>query len=191
MESKMKHTPELWSVVDGHYPGMIEIKGAPFPISIVTSATDLDISDFCDRTEAARRIVACVNACKHYTTEDLEDVGENLSGVFVDVRARCAELVEQLDQAVRALISGGYTLAGGAQEWKPPTGPSASPLLDRIDGLTAQRDELLAALKEADLFIKNGIELGFIKMPHKDTPDRAHKVPGIVSSAIAKCEVKS
>lgn len=55
----------------------------------------------------------------------------------------------------------------------------------------AQRDYLLAALKEADLFIKNGIELGFIKMPHKDTPDRAHKVPGIVSSAIAKCEVQS
>lgn len=51
----------------------------------------------------ARRIVACVNSCKNYTTEDLEEVGENLSSVFADVRARCADLVAQRDELLAAI----------------------------------------------------------------------------------------
>jgi len=55
-----------------------------------------------------------------------------------------------------------------------------------ILSLIAQRDELLAALKLADEFITNGIELGFIHMGDADCDDPAHQIPGIVSSAIAK-----
>jgi hypothetical protein len=49
-------------------------------------------------------------------------------------------------------------------------------------------DELVEALKAASVFIKNGIELGFIRMPDKDIPDPAHLVPGMVETALAKAE---
>lgn len=49
---------------------------------------------------------------------------------------------ERLDRAERALTRAGFTYTEGAQEWKPPIGPSASPLLDRID-------QLLELLREA------------------------------------------
>lgn len=51
----------------------------------------------------ARRIVAAVNACQHYSTEDLEEVGEHLSGVLVDTRKRCAELIAQRDELLAVL----------------------------------------------------------------------------------------
>ena len=51
-------------------------------------------------------------------------------------------------------------------------------------------DELVEALKAASVFISNGIELGFIRMPDKDTPDPAHLVPGMIETAIAKAEGK-
>lgn len=53
------------------------------------------------------------------------------------------------DRAVRALIRAGYTLAEGADEWKPPLGPSAAPLLSRIDEITAERDALRLVCAEA------------------------------------------
>lgn len=90
MESKMKHTPEPWHCSD----------------CIISTEYQLGTDEYVAKAEAisdARRIVACVNACKHYTTEGLEDVGENLSGVFADVRARCAELVAQRDELLAAI----------------------------------------------------------------------------------------
>lgn len=52
--------------------------------------------------------------------------------------------------------------------------------------LIAAAPDLLEALRKADQFIANGIELGFIRMPDADTPDPAHKTPEIVRAAIAK-----
>lgn len=57
------------------------------------------------------------------------------------------ENLQQRDRAERALRAAGFTYTEGAEEWRPPLGSSASPLLDKIDKLTAQRDQLLAALK--------------------------------------------
>lgn len=51
-----------------------------------------------------------------------------------------------------------------------------------------QRDELLAALKDAHQFISNGIEFGYIIMPDRDCGDRALQTPEIVRSAIRKAE---
>lgn len=51
---------------------------------------------------------------------------------------------ERLDRAERALTRAGFTYTEGAQEWKPPIGPSASPLLDRIDQLAAQLKDATA-----------------------------------------------
>lgn len=106
----------------------------------------------CAETKAdARRIVACVNRLAAFTTEQIEDLGYDL---FADVRPRyedamrdLCKALDQRDRAERALTRAGWTYTEGAEEWKPPLGPSASPLLEKIEQLTAQRDQLLAALE--------------------------------------------
>lgn len=47
-------------------------------------------------------------------------------------------------------------------------------------------EELVAALKRAQTFIRNGVELGFIKMPDLYTPDPAHDTPQIIDNILAK-----
>ena len=59
---------------------------------------------------------------------------------------------------------------------------------EELLAVTAQRDALLEALKTADQFITNGMELGFIRMPDAATPDSAHETPGIVRAAIKAVE---
>ena len=46
----------------------------------------------------------------------------------------------------------------------------------------------MAACKAAAIFIRNGVELGFIRMPDEEVPDPAHLVPGMLEAAIAKAE---
>lgn len=55
----MAATPCQWSVEPGHYPSFIEIKGPSFPVSIVTSATNLDFSDYLKRTADADHMARC------------------------------------------------------------------------------------------------------------------------------------
>ncbi len=57
--------------------------------------------------------------------------------------------------------------------------------LDRIEELTSRNKKLEAALLEADQFITNGIELGYIRMPDADVPDAAHHIPGNIRAALA------
>lgn len=49
-----------WKVVSGYYPGFLEIVGASFKVSIVTTASDLSFDDFCNRTNDAH-IMAAAN----------------------------------------------------------------------------------------------------------------------------------
>lgn len=49
---------EEWKVVPGYYPGFLEIVGASYKVSIVTTATDLDFEDFCNRTRDVRIMAA-------------------------------------------------------------------------------------------------------------------------------------
>lgn len=56
--------------------------------------------------------------------------------------------------------------------------------------LVDQHAAMLKALKRADQFISNGIELGFIRMPDAGVPDPAHETPGIIRAAIAAAEGK-
>ena len=58
------------------------------------------------------------------------------------------EANERLELAERSLKAAGFTQASPSNQWKPPVGPSASPLLQRIDDLSKQRDELLAAMRQ-------------------------------------------
>lgn len=58
-------------------------------------------------------------------------------------------LAARLERAERTLASAGYKDCGGSL-WRPPLGPSASPLLDKIDQLRAERDTAIAAALAAD-----------------------------------------
>ena len=58
------------------------------------------------------------------------------------------EANERLELAESALKAAGFTQASPSNQWKPPVGPSASPLLQRIDDLSTQRDELLVAMRQ-------------------------------------------
>ncbi len=49
---------EEWKVVPGYYPGFLNIVGASFDVSIVTTATDLSFEDFCNRTNDAHIMAA-------------------------------------------------------------------------------------------------------------------------------------
>jgi hypothetical protein len=57
--------------------------------------------------------------------------------------------------------------------------------------LIAAAPEMYEALKAAEQFISNGIEVGFIRMPDADTPDPAHNTLPAVRAAIAKAEGRS
>ena len=58
------------------------------------------------------------------------------------------EASDRLELAERSLRAAGFTQASPSNQWKPPVWPSASPLLQRVDDLSAQRDELLALVNE-------------------------------------------
>ena len=58
------------------------------------------------------------------------------------------EANERLELAENSLKAAGFTQDSPSNQWKPPVGPSASPLLQRIDDLSTQRDELLVAMRQ-------------------------------------------
>lgn len=49
-------------------------------------------------------------------------------------------------------------------------------------------EPMLAALKRAEQFIVNGVDLGFIRLPDATTPDPAHQTLPAVRAAIAQAE---
>lgn len=56
----------------------------------------------------------------------------------------------------------------------------------RSHATVAEVAALVEALRAADQFITNGIELGYIRMPDPGTPDSALKTPGIIRAALAR-----
>lgn len=58
----------------------------------------------------------------------------------------------------------------------------------RIKELEDKNEWLLEALKSARIFIKNGIELGFIRMPACNVPNPAHHTLPIIEQAITEAE---
>ena len=62
--------------------------------------------------------------------------------------------------------------------------PGMCSMVAATSTLRARVAELEDALRCADQFITNGIELGYIRMPSPGTPDAAHRTPGIVRAAL-------
>ena len=54
----MSESKKEWKVVDGYYPGFLNIVGASYTVSIVTSASDLTIEDYVNRTNDAHLMAA-------------------------------------------------------------------------------------------------------------------------------------
>lgn len=93
---------------------------------------------------------------------------------YRELQAQYDALQTRLHLAERALRSAGYTQLSPANEWKPPLGPSASPLLNRIDHLSGlvdtygherqlyreQRDALASLLREARTSLQAFSETG-------------------------------
>ena len=84
---------------------------------------------FTDKDGKEQAIVTGVRACGKTPARILEEANERL------------ELAEN------SLKAAGFTQDSPSNQWKPPVGPSASPILQRIDDISAQRDELLEAAK--------------------------------------------
>ena len=73
-----------------------------------------------------------------------------------------------------------------------PDDGGAVPVIEAIDELKeriADQADALAkareALESAKVFIRNGVALGFIRMPDADTPDPAHQTPVKIDNALA------
>ncbi|WP_027039089.1 hypothetical protein [Mesorhizobium ciceri] len=60
-----------------------------------------------------------------------------------------------------------------------------------LRALRKSQKAMLAALKAAEQFMVNGVELGFIRMPDAGTPDPAHDTLPAVRAAIAAASVQS
>lgn len=138
------HTKEPWSVKPG--PKIIgngeDLLGMPIDVARL----NLTVGHYESEEANARRIVACVNACKGLPTKELEELG------IVGVVGR--ELID-LDAKLAAI--------------------------------TAQRDELLKALKMARIDIIHGNDVFLSESLEREFLEKVAEY----DSLIAKCEVQN
>lgn len=83
-----EHTSEPWKFSETrvYFPGIqggFDLRYCPAP------------------RDNARRIVACVNACKGYSTEDLEEFGRFAENTIPLLEQQCAELAEAMRDVIR------------------------------------------------------------------------------------------
>ena len=104
---------------------------------------------------------------------------------------RCEPVDTTREQIARAIHEGlGYSWAYanyGGNEWvscRHMLDDAADKVLANVTP-PAVVAALVAALEAADQFIRNGIELGYIRMPSPSTPDPALETPDKVASALA------
>lgn len=84
-------------------------------------------------------------------------------------RERCAREVDCGAQGMAAMGQHEAAITAWNRRATPPAAVTA----------------LVEALEAADQFIRNGIELGFIRMPDAGTPDPALKTPAMIEAALA------
>lgn len=85
---------EEWKVVPGHYHGFLNIVGASFTVSIVTTATDLSFEDFCNRTRDAHIMAAAKDML--LALESVVSVADRATVEFDMARAAIAKARDRL-----------------------------------------------------------------------------------------------
>jgi len=116
----MKHTQEPWEVWNHDGEWTIEARSPD-------SGFIVDIANASFSEPDARRIVACVNACRSVSDEDLAD-----------------DCVEKMKADRDALLTDKQKLYG----WVDDANFKKNEYFARAEKAESQRDELLAALKE-------------------------------------------
>lgn len=64
-------------------------------------------------------------------------------------------------------------------------------LATEAEQLQRERDEAVGLLKIAQEFIRNGVGLGYIRMPDNDTLDPAHDTLPNINAFLSRMEVKT
>ena len=110
------HTPEPWHLSFDDANGL-QIEADGLTCVLYVSAEDIDADMF--RTEDARRIVACVNACAGIPTEALEDPHTIIAGkVIVTLQETSAQKLLDITQAAaRYGVSPGTIRAWRRRGW--------------------------------------------------------------------------
>ena len=121
-----KHTPEPWGLDDdlGHTAFILDANGSAFASMGAIDSNPNGVAD-------ARRIVACVNACRGLPTDELEQ-----KGLVAAVGTELLEERRRTGMAIDAAIRNGVV-------------PDKHPLRSRLEMLANHRQreqELLAAL---------------------------------------------
>lgn len=206
------HTPEPWKY-SGEEDGDFVVWGpAPddsFIGNVGSNFKQVGVIVDLDR-DNARRVVACVNAFEgidinkfegksvaEYLTSQtmLKHMGPDERGGFgMELEGgACRLLANAFAEQFKEAGAVNFLEVNFTSDTLGPI----SVIMQRSQGKTpgsilsearAQRDELLVALKKANEFITNGIDLGYIRMPDADVPDSAHQTPALIMAAIAKCE---
>lgn len=103
-----EHTPEPWRIDRGC--AWVIVAGDGFSVGETSPGNPEDVSE--EEADAnARRIVACVNACRDSETEDLERLGKDYIQPLLN-------LIEQRDELTKALRD---VLNMHAMPTEPPT----------------------------------------------------------------------
>ena len=85
----MSESKKEWKVVDGYYPGFLNIVGASYTVSIVTSASDLTLEDYVNRTNDAHLMAAAPDLLE--ALEAVLSVADRATYEFDKARAAIAK----------------------------------------------------------------------------------------------------
>lgn len=141
-----KHTPEPWVVERTHdidaiaWVGQFAVLPQDHATRVVRGNTEND----------ARRIVACVNACRRFPTDVLEhDGGKDFPGFWGGVAARACRKIDavtaQRDELLAALEA--FTAAQDAK--RAAQGKGAGPIAAAIGDLIIAEEKARAAIAKA------------------------------------------
>lgn len=102
-----------------------------------------------DNAVDARRIVACVNALPHLSTEALEELQQS-GDKLVATSRYVGEARRERDQLLARVevAEAGYQAAVQKAEWQARTNTELNALTLKIAKLTGSKDQLLAALEQ-------------------------------------------
>lgn len=113
--------------------------------------------------------------------DGLEDEGDRIYLGSTNDADQLREIVEEVEELEWDRIM-------ASSRKKPDLYAKLRSLNTEVRALRAAQRNSLAALKRAKMFITNGVELGFIRMPDDSTPDPAHETLPAIEAAISEAE---